>query len=135
MEVIKKRALVSDVARTFDILGYFGPVVVKVKILLQRLWESGVGCNDLAPQFVQEAWEQWRTELPALTRKLIPRCYFPKKAHVTLVQLHGFCDASESSYAAVAYLQIVDQHPVVHVSLVMPKTIVAPIERTYHSSS
>ena len=47
LEVITKRALVFDVARTFNIIGWFAPAVVKVKILLRRLWESGVGWDDL----------------------------------------------------------------------------------------
>jgi len=80
--VITKRALVSDVAKTFDVLGWFAPVIVKVKILLQRLWEAGLGWDDSVPSTIQETWERWRSELPALSRKLIPRFYFPKGAHV-----------------------------------------------------
>ena len=37
-----KRMLVSDIAKTFDVLGWFSPTVVKVKILLQQLWELKV---------------------------------------------------------------------------------------------
>ena len=40
LEVTTKQALVSDVAKTFDILGWFAPIIVKVKILLQRWWEA-----------------------------------------------------------------------------------------------
>ena len=42
--------------------------------------------------------------------------------------LHGFCDASESAYASVVYLQMVDTDNVVHVSLVIAKTKVAPLK-------
>ena len=38
-EVVTKRALVSDIAKTFDVLGWFAPVIVKVKVLLQQVWE------------------------------------------------------------------------------------------------
>ena len=31
---ITKRALVSDIAKTYDILGWFSPAIIKVKILL-----------------------------------------------------------------------------------------------------
>ena len=36
---LTKRSLASDVAKTFDILGWFAPSTIKAKILLQRLWE------------------------------------------------------------------------------------------------
>ena len=45
------------------------------------------------------------------------------------MQLHGFCDASESAYAGVVYLRAVDQDGFVHISLIMAKTKVAPIKR------
>ena len=129
LEVVTKRALVSDVVKTFDVLGWFAPVIMKVKILLQKLWESGAGWDDPVPSSIQKTWEQWRSELPTLTELLIPRCYFPKDAHIESVQLHGFCDASESAYAAVVYLRMVDCSDVVHVVLVMAKTKVAPLKR------
>ena len=34
-ETVTKRALVSDVAKTFDVLGWFAPSIIKVKILLR----------------------------------------------------------------------------------------------------
>ena len=36
---LTKRMLVSDIAKTFDVLGWFSPTIIKMKILLQRLWE------------------------------------------------------------------------------------------------
>ena len=54
LEAITKRALVSDVAKTFDVLGWFAPVIVKVKILLQRLWEAGLGWDDSIPSTIRE---------------------------------------------------------------------------------
>ncbi len=34
---ITKRALVSDIAKTFDVFGRFSPSTIKIKILLQQL--------------------------------------------------------------------------------------------------
>ncbi len=34
-----KGVVVSDVAKVFDVLGWFSPVTIKMKILLQRLWK------------------------------------------------------------------------------------------------
>ena len=64
-----------------------------------------------------------------LSKKLIPRCYFPRDFSVASTELHGFCDASELAYAAVAYLRLTDPRGHVQVSLVASKTKVAPIKR------
>jgi hypothetical protein len=102
-----KRLLTSDIARTFDVLGWFSPSVIKAKILLQRLWERRVGWDEAVPQDILEIWKRWRTELELLAEKRIPCCHFPPQAQKTLAQLHGFCDASEEAFAAVVYLCVV----------------------------
>ena len=38
---ITKRDLISGIARILDVLGWFSPAVIKVKILYQRLWVLG----------------------------------------------------------------------------------------------
>ena len=63
-----------------------------------------------------------------LHNHLIARCYYPGNTEVKSVQLHVFCDASESAYAAVAYLSIVDVKDSA-TSLVIAKRKVAPIKR------
>ena len=106
VDVVTKRVLVSDVAKTFDALGWFSPAIIKVKILMQRLWELKIDWDDLLPAEIHAAWSQWRTELKCLSSKLIPRCYYPDGVNVVAVQLHGFSDASENAYSAVVYLRL-----------------------------
>ena len=48
-ENVTKRVLVSDIAKTFDVLGWFSPTIIKVKILLQQLWELKVDWDDPLP--------------------------------------------------------------------------------------
>ena len=126
---ITKRMLVSDIAKTFDVLGWFSPSTIKVKTLLERLWELKVDWDDPVPTPIHDAWAQWRSELPLLADKYIPRCYFRKESHITSVDLHGFCDASELAYGAVIYLRMTDSRGDVQVLLVTAKTKVAPIKR------
>ena len=126
---ITKRLLVSDIAKTFDVWGWFSPVIIKVKILLQRLWEMKVDWDEPVPQVIKEAWLQWRSELQCLATKHIPRCYVPRGFIAESVQLHGFCDASENAYGAVIYLRSTDPIGGVHITLVTAKTKVAPIKR------
>ena len=43
VDCMTKRSLTSDVAKTFDVLGWFSPTIIKAKILLQMLWLEGIG--------------------------------------------------------------------------------------------
>ena len=126
---LTKRALVSDIAKTFDVLGWFSPSTIKVKILLQHLWEQKIDWDDPVPTSIYDTWFQWRSELPLLAEKLISRCYFHKSSRVNSLELHGFCDASELAYAAVVYLRLNDSHNNAQISLVISKSKVAPIKR------
>ena len=113
--VITKRLLVSDIAKVYDVLGWFSPSIIMAKILLQRLWEQKVGWDESVTQSINEAWLQWRTELTLVTSKGIRRCFFPKSAHINSTQLHGLCDASEVAYAGVVYLRLTDSDGNVHI--------------------
>ena len=98
LENVTKRVLVSDIAKTFDVLGWLSPTIIKVKVLLQQLWELKVDWDDPLPPEIPKVLLQWRSELKCLFERCIPRCYFPKGAHIVAVDLHGFSDASERAY-------------------------------------
>lgn len=131
LERITKRFLVSDIAKTFDVLGWFSPSIVIAKILLQRAWEHRIDWDDDVPNTIVEVWIRWRSELKLLSNKHIPRCYmyFPKQPKVKSFELHGFCDASETAYAAVAYIRAISSTGQPLTSLITAKTKVAPIKR------
>ena len=61
-DTLTKRGLVSDVAKTFDALGWFSPSTIKAKILMQQLWKLKVDWDDPVPEDIQDAWLQWRTD-------------------------------------------------------------------------
>ena len=129
IESMTKRSLVSDVAKTFDALGWYSPTIVKAKILLQMLWIAGVGWDDCVPNAILEEWSKWRRELPLLSTHHVARCYYPKEAVIVSTQLHGFSDASEKAYSGVVYLRMEDSNGMIYTSLVASKTRVAPIKR------
>ena len=68
---VTKQALISDVAKTFDVLGWFSPVIIKVKTLFQQLWKLKIDWDDPVPPSIHEAWLQWRTKLQLLSNQLI----------------------------------------------------------------
>ena len=119
---VTKRMIVSDVAKVLYVLGWFSPVTVKMKILLQRLWEIKLDWDDPVPDKVHQIWSQWRSELPLLTTMHVPRCYFSSKNAIVSTQLHGFSDASEDAYGGVVYLRVEDSTNKVHTALVISKT-------------
>ena len=100
-----------------------------MKILLQRVWELGIGWDDPVPDQILSVWKKWRSELTLLKQTSIPRCHYPKDATIVSIQMHGSSDASEDAYAGVVYLRFVDSLDKVHISLVLSKTKVAPIKR------
>lgn len=129
IECMTKRSLVSDVAKTFDTLGWYFPTIIKAKILLQLLWLEKVGWDDCVPDTILEEWSKLRRELPILLTHHISRCYYPKEASIISTQLHGFSDALEKAYLGIVYLRMENTNGVVYTSLVTSKTRVAPIKR------
>ena len=49
IDTVTKRFLVSDIAKTYDVLGWFSPSIIVAKMLLQQLWELKVGWDDVIP--------------------------------------------------------------------------------------
>lgn len=123
---LTKRALVFDIAKTFDVLSL---TIVKANILLQMLWSEQVDWDDPVPDAILEEWLQWRSELHLPSSHLVPRSYYPKEVTVTSTQLQDFSDASERAYSGVVYLRKEDSNGAIHTSIVMVKTQVAPIKR------
>ena len=123
-----ERSVVSDIAKVFDALGLFSPATVKMKILLQRLWETKLNWDDPIPEDLLEAWSQWRCELPLLSDIHIPRCYSPSGFSVSSMQLHGYCDASEDACGGVVYLLLTYPTGNIHTEIVAAKTKVSPIK-------
>ncbi len=52
IDIMTKRALVSDLAKTFDVLGWYSPTIVKAKIFLQQLWLEKVDWDDPVPDAI-----------------------------------------------------------------------------------
>ena len=123
-----KRFLVSDVSKTFDVLGWFSPCTIKMKILFQQLWEMKVNWDDKVAESVCESWLKWQSELGLLSTKYVSHCYNDNKKFVASTELHGFSDASEQAHSAVVYLRVECTDGSIQVALISSKTKVAPIK-------
>ena len=121
-----KRGIISDVSKTFDVLGWIAPAILPMKILYQALWDRGQEWDGVAPPHVIEEHLKWRQLMPCLSTKKLPRCYagHPQPLHQGL---HGFSDASKKASGAVIYLRSTySTHPPT-VALVTAKTKVAKL--------
>ena len=88
-----KRGIVSDIARTFDVLGWLSPAILPMKILYRDLWKTKLDWDDEVPDHLKERHKKWRQELHLLSAVKLPRHYFEKKKPLT-IELHGYSDAS-----------------------------------------
>ncbi|XP_022824802.1 uncharacterized protein LOC111355253 [Spodoptera litura] len=126
-EPVTKRKILSDIARLFDPLGWVAPVIIVAKMLIQKLWISGIAWDEEVPCEIKKEWLTYRQELHFLTKFSVPRWLHMKHGDKQ-IDLHGFCDASKSAYAAVVYARVVDADGGIHVNLLTAKTKVAPIK-------
>ena len=126
--VSTKRGIVSDTARSFDVLGWIAPVILQMKVVFQKLWQIKVGWDEELPAEIQSQHKQWREELPLLKAIELPRSYFSPEPSVT-IQLHGFCDASSVAYASVVYIRATYKNSPTTCRLVVAKTRVAPLKQ------
>lgn len=123
-----KRQVASDVARMFDVLGWYSPLIISVKILLQRLWKEKIEWDQVIPEHLEVEWRVWKGELHLITEHAIPRCYQMLGKVVRSRQLYGFCDASQLAYAGVVYLRLLYTDDTVTTRLITSKTKVAPLK-------
>ena len=115
-----KRGILSTVSSLFDRLGFVGPFILSVKVLLQDVWRMGIQWDERVPEPQLTQWHCWKESLPLVAKMRIPGCIRnPSHGSSTNVQLHYFSDASNHGYAAVSYLRLVDDRGRVHCAFVM----------------
>lgn len=133
-ETPTKRSIVSDAARLFDPNGFLSPIMVRAKMIIQRLWSRKMGWDDAVADspdeksdFIARDWEAFRQKLPAICSIRIPR--WIKMQPNANVQLHGFSDASRDAYGVAFYIRVETNDSDTAVNLVFSKTKVAPLTK------
>ena len=54
-----KRGILSTVSSLFDPLGFMGPFILPVKVLLQELWRMGIQWDERVPEPLLTQWHRW----------------------------------------------------------------------------
>ncbi|XP_076394339.1 uncharacterized protein LOC143265527 [Megachile rotundata] len=125
---VTKRNILSEIAQLFDPLGLLGPVIVIAKLIMQELWKANLDWDESIPKALHTKWINFKHSLPILTQFKLPRQII--LSNFTDIQLHGFCDASESAYGACVYIRSTDKINNCYVQLLCAKSRIAPIKTT-----
>ena len=123
-----KRSLLSLASRMFDPMGLISPFTVRAKVLFQELWRRGLEWDDPLDSDIEQEWSSWKSELLQLKDVTIPRWFGTSVTSKSIVELHGFGDASPRAYGAAVYIRVIDNVGQVSSKLVMSKSRVAPIK-------
>ncbi|KAF2901496.1 hypothetical protein ILUMI_04679 [Ignelater luminosus] len=107
-------------------MGLVNPCIILIKILIQKLWSLKLTWDERVPADLQQIWLKFKDNLVSLNQLKVTR-HVCKNA--TIVEIHGFCDASCVAYAGSVYLRSIDNHGNVHVHLISSKTKVAPLKQ------
>ncbi len=123
-----KRNVVSTIGTFYDPLGYLAPLVIKFKVLFQKLCESRIDWDQTLTGELREEWKTFVSDLQENQTISLPRSYLAGvNGEIDSHQLCGFCDASTRAYAAVVYLVLRAEGQTV-VRFVAAKTRVAPLQ-------
>ncbi|XP_075167525.1 uncharacterized protein LOC142239617 [Haematobia irritans] len=123
---VTKCSLLSDASKLYDPLGWLAPVTINAKIAFQKLWLEGIDWRDRVSAEMNAYWNRYISDLKVLEQISIPRwvnCSLQSR-----LELHGFCDASQSAFAAVVYIRVVGVNGSGSVFLLQSKTKVAPLK-------
>ncbi len=92
-----KRAVLSCIARLFDLLGFLSPFIMYIKIVSQEIWKEGIEWDEVLPDQLLYKFQRWFNSISQFKTWCIRRCYFPGVSWRLMngAELHAFGDASE----------------------------------------
>ena len=119
--LVTKREVLQGLSKIFDPLGFVAPVVLRAKLLMQKLWQLKVTWDEPLNNDLQAQWKDIAADLKKTTQITVSRCYF--NARMTHPIIHCFADASQHAYGAIVFFTQDNK-----VSFVTAKTRVAPLK-------
>ncbi|GFU41264.1 integrase_H2C2 domain-containing protein [Nephila pilipes] len=58
-----KRNVLHNAAKLFDLSGFLSPFLIRIKCLLQELWQFGIGWNEVFTGQIKENFQNWCKEI------------------------------------------------------------------------
>ncbi|XP_022820494.1 uncharacterized protein LOC111352289 isoform X2 [Spodoptera litura] len=126
--VCTKRSMLSIISQIFDPLGLVSPVVISLKMLLQKLWLHKLSWDEPLTPDIEDIWFDVIKGLHHLNNIRIPRRVIIDS--FKRLEFHIFSDASERAYGACLYVRSINESGKILVRLLVSKSRVAPIKAT-----
>ncbi|XP_047515275.1 uncharacterized protein LOC125056291 isoform X1 [Pieris napi] len=122
-----KRDILSYFSKFYDPLGLIGPIFVRAKVIMQKLWASNTDWDSPPPQDIRQMWIEFVRDLSQMEPLSVPRCAIANNCEV--IQLLGFADASSVAYGCCLYLRSIDTQGNVHIQLLCSKSRINPLNK------
>ncbi|GBM59352.1 hypothetical protein AVEN_17395-1 [Araneus ventricosus] len=103
--IVTKRIILSTHGMLLDPIGIMNPFIVRMKLLLQTIWELGIPWDECVPSEIKATFIVWLNEIEVLRNFVISRLYF-NEVKWESVELHLFSHASPKCYGSVTYFRI-----------------------------
>lgn len=123
-----KREFLSVIMSIFDLFGFLDDFMIYMKILLQKIFKSGIDWDEIIPDMYHLTWTNWLKELTNVHEFKIPRCLLYNLHKSTTIELHTLVDASECAFAAVCYIRVIKIDGSKAVAFIAGKTRNAPLK-------
>jgi hypothetical protein len=96
---ITKRSVLRRIAALYDPLGFLVPFTVRAKMIMQKIWLTGLDWDIELPEMLACDIKQWYSELKDLSNIKVERCIHASED----TELHIFVDASSEAFGSVVY--------------------------------
>ncbi|GBM30188.1 hypothetical protein AVEN_134226-1 [Araneus ventricosus] len=90
--IVTKIIILSTHGMLFDPIDIMNPFTVRMKLLLQTIWELGIPRDECVTSEIKATFIEWLNEIGVLRKYEIPRLYF-NEVKWESVELHLFSDA------------------------------------------
>ena len=123
-----RRGILSVLCAVYDPMGVLSPLVVRAKLILQELARMSAGWDEELSAEVSNNWQKWKSSMSEARCLQLDRCARPQEFINSRVQLHHFCDASQSAYGTVSYIRMTNELDEVHCMFLLSRSRVAPLK-------
>ena len=126
---VTRRRMLAVVSSIFDPVGFFAPVLLQRKKILQDLCKEKASWDDPVSEHLRSRWDRWKSDILNLDKCEVRRCLLPNGfGLVKKVEMHHFSDASKIGYDECSYVRVINQAGDVHCSFLMGKARVTPLK-------